>query len=728
MPPKNLEQPSTLGLGDIYLTIFRHAWKIILFAACGIVLGAVVFALSTRTYVSTSKVLVRYVADRAALNPADSENRIQSPDERGATIMNSEIQILTSRDLAEQVVDLVGADKILARMNGGTNRNAAVGVILKGLKVEVPPRSAVISIAFQHPEPEIARLVLRSLVDRYLERHLEVHRATGAFDFLSRQTDQLRGRLSQTEDDARKLRTNGTLFSIEESKRSLSDEMGRIRTAISTAEVDLAAHKAALQQSQKWLVSATNQTNVSRTLQAPAFVTGIYTNLIDRLQRLRVQEIEMLAKFTTTNPLVLAVQQQIAELDKRRAEMEAANPQLALATVAASTSTGRREDSPDHATEVVSLEAKLTVLRSQWSQIVARIVQLESVETNLKEIERRRLLEETQYHYFSVSLERARIDQALDASKISNINVVQAASLPALNMAPIFKISGAAAGAGLLLGLALAFLLDFVGGPKIQRPADFGRHVRMPLLLAIPDKEGRASKRLPFSRRPNDAVSNGVAVTAWDATHPLRAYFEALRDRILVLYGDDPRRPKFVGVTACAREAGSSSIAAGLAATLSETGDGNVLLVDLNHEQGSAYQYFRGKPTCALGDAHEEVKRDQGLVQENLYLATLDGVNGERPILLPSKKVAEMLPRLRTSDYDFIIFDMPPVSHTSITYRIAGMLDSVLLVAESEKTHRSMFEEAHALLQESNAKVYGVLNKHRRHIPKFLHQELNGGS
>jgi polysaccharide biosynthesis transport protein len=726
MPLKNSESPSTFGLGDIYLTVFRHKWKILALALCGLIAGAVIYTVSTPGYVSTAKVLVRYVQDNAALNPVDKDDRVRSPDERGATIMNSEIQILTSRDLSEQVVDLIGPDKILARTGGGTNRGMAVATVLTGLKVEVPPKTSVIAITYEHPDPDIARQVLKALVDRYLERHLEIHRAVGAYDFLSRQTDQLRARLNQTEEDAHKLRTNAGVFSVEESKKSLSEEMAQIRTAISAAEVELESRKAALQERQKWLVPATNQTNVAGAPKPAPYQLGLYSTLMERLQKLRVQEIEMLGKYTETNPIVQSLQLQITDLEKRRVEMETANPQLALTSTAGPNALPQKDGLLDDSTQIVALNARMNVLKTQWTRVIARIGQIEGVENNLKEIDRRRELEEQHFRYFSASLERARIDQALDASKISNISVVQAASLPALAMLPILKKSGIAAGVGLGLGMAFAFLLDFMGGPKVQRPADFGRHVMMPLLLTIPDKEHRQPQLLAFLRRKRDGTAKPVQVTVWDSGHPLRGYFEALRDRLLVLFNNDPRRPKLVGITACSRAAGSSSIAAGLAATLSETGDGKVLLVDLNQEHGAAHQYFRGRPTCALNDAHEETKRGQGLIQENLYLATLDQINGERRTLIPSKKVAELMPRLRTADYDYIIFDMPPVSHTSITFRVAGMLDTVLLVAESEKTHRGMLEEAHALLRESNSTVYGVLNKHRRHIPKFLHEELNG--
>ena len=52
------------------------------------------------------------------------------------------------------------------------------------------------------------------------------------------------------------------------------------------------------------------------------------------------------------------------------------------------------------------------------------------------------------------------------------------------------------------------------------------------------------------------------------------------------------------------------------------------------------------------------------------------------------------MPKLKASDYDYIIFDMPPVSQTSVTARLAGLMDMVLLVIESEKTDRDVVQQA----------------------------------
>jgi len=182
-------------------------------------------------------------------------------------------------------------------------------------------------------------------------------------------------------------------------------------------------------------------------------------------------------------------------------------------------------------------------------------------------------------------------------------------------------------------------------------------------------------------------------------------------------------KPKLIAVTSCSQGAGVTSTAAGLAATLSETGDGNVLLVDMNLEQGAAHPFHRGKPACGLLDALESETRDPALVQEKLYLASMNDTASKLPNHLP-RRFTHLVPKLKMSDYDYIIFDMPAITQTSITPKLAMYMDMVLMVIESEKTNRDVVEQANALLAQSNVSARAVLNKYRSYVPRWLHEEL----
>jgi Mrp family chromosome partitioning ATPase len=264
--------------------------------------------------------------------------------------------------------------------------------------------------------------------------------------------------------------------------------------------------------------------------------------------------------------------------------------------------------------------------------------------------------------------------------------------------------------------------------------------LKIPFFLSIPDlnhhKRGllataNSRRQLAFN---NGSSENGVAlpsqngsleVVSDEVNRRLNSYYDALRDRLVIYFESVnlTRKPKLVAVTSTHRGAGVSTIASGLAASLSETGDGRVLLVDMNQENGTAQQFFRGHANCKLDDALESEKRTGAMVQENLYVVTENTVADRLPRALP-KRFASLIPKLKASDYDYIIFDMPPVSPTSVTARLAGFMDTVMLVIESEKTHQQVVLQANALLAQSKANVTAVLNKTRHYIPARLHKDF----
>src|SRR5207247_7499943 len=109
--------------------------------------------------------------------------------------------------------DAVGPQKILAKAGGGSDKYAAAAFIHKSLLADVPKKSNVIRIVLQHPDPDVAQPILSQLVDTYRKKHAEIHRSVGVFDdFLTQETDLLRSRLVQNEDDVKKAQTKAGDF------------------------------------------------------------------------------------------------------------------------------------------------------------------------------------------------------------------------------------------------------------------------------------------------------------------------------------------------------------------------------------------------------------------------------------------------------------------------------------------------------------------------------------
>ena len=734
--PEQGREPSGMNLADIYYVLFRHKWKILFFSTAGFLVAVFLYFHTPAQYNSVAKLFIPYVVDTKL--PSGADQQIRTSDTGG--IINSEVEFIKSRDLAEQVVNTIGAARILGPGNDGGNVQRAVNIIEKCLTIEVPPRSDIVKITFHHTDQDLVQPALGQLVTSYLSKHVAIHRSGGASDeALAQRIDVLRSQLTQTDEELRKAKIKAGVTSLEDTKKANSEQVSRLRQGLFEAEAELAEREAALKEMQK-LKPSNPETEESYPSLA---LDGIneYKNVCARLESFRKREQELLVQFTEENSMVKGIREQITATDKLRKRLEEENPRLASINSAKPRYTTLPVDLSAEAAHVKALRAKTDYLNAQLEKLLAEVNTVNEMEATITELQRKKDLLESQYRYFSSTLEQDRINQALGSGKTSNISVVQAPSAPFRESRKLIKLLATVVAAGVCGGIGLAFLIEFYLDRTVRRPSEIETRLHLPLFLTIPHTgrngevrgattgtSGQLRLRAPDShdnmRNANEGIARREDVAPWDANHGLRSFYEALRDRLVTYFEvrNLTRKPKLVAVTSCSKGAGVTSTAAGLAATLSEVGDGNVLLVDMNSERGTAHPFYKGKPACDLADALESQKRDGALVHDNLYLVT-EGANGDKlPRILP-RRFNQLVPKLKASDYDYIIFDMPSVNQISVTPRLAGFMDMVLLVIESEKTDREAVKRATSLLAESKANIGVVLNKTVEHVPKRLREE-----
>jgi uncharacterized protein involved in exopolysaccharide biosynthesis/Mrp family chromosome partitioning ATPase len=738
---RQAEPAASITLGDVYFVIFRHKWKIIILSAAGIVAAVVFYLLNPPLYQSESELFIRYITDSRSPTPDGNNNdtTTTSPGLQGGSVINSEIRILTSFDLAQEVAAAVGPDKILAKAGGGADPTMAAIMVKNGLVVEPAPNSSVIDIVFKHPDPSVVQPVLREIVNDYQNKHLEIHQVLGTEgDFLNDQTTQLRAEIAQTESELMSAKTNVGVISLDDAKKTVEEQIAKIQGQLLDVEVQLATRQGVLDITNQPSSGDSQATNALAAAQIPSDQIDAYSKAALRLVILEKKKDEFVEQgYTEENVLVKDLAGQIDALNTIKTNLEAKYPGLATLAISAPDADGQGGDSSADSAKLSELKSEVAALNKQLDGLRQEAITIGEAEPKINDLTRKQQIEEQNLQYFLKSLDDARINEALGAGKISGIKSIQEPTPPSLAESKRLKISGMLAGGGIALALALAFLIDFYLDRSVKRPTEIENKLRMPLFLSIPDvrRNGTGRRAARQLREKNDEafVAGGGAVgktgnlqvAPWSPNHSLRAFYEALRDRIVVHFEvrNITRNPKLVAVTSANRGAGVTSIAMGLAASLSETGEGNVLLVDMNAEQGAVQQFYKGKPGCPLDDAFVSEKRNGALVQDNLYVVSDSSGADKLPRIMP-KRFSSLLPKFKASDYDYIIFDMPPVSQTSVTPRLAGHMDMVLLVVEAEKTKQEVVRRANSLLAESKANVIAVLNKSHQYVPEQLHQEF----
>jgi succinoglycan biosynthesis transport protein ExoP len=665
-------QHSGLKLNDFLFILFRHKWKILLFSTAGIAAAAEVYV-SAQTLESKAKLLVRYVVERSAIDRLDSP--IAKPGSQNENLLNSEVEILTSWDLATQVAQAIGPERLLPGFEGKATVAGGAGSILGGLKVAPVPDSNIISVSYQNRDPALAVSVLQELVSRYFDKHLEVHRSAGAFNLVKQEADQVRGQLNEAEEKLKELKARVGITSLADGTATLNAELTKGQEQLDAAEAELAGQEARVKGIEKWLAATDKNSSDNAMRQASRKAIREYEELLTQLGYLRQSETDLLGKFTPENRMVKIKQAQIDDLEKQRRQLEEKFPGIAAVV--------QTTGSPDLVSErshLVAIQARMDTLRSRLHAVEDRAQLLLELGPQIAELERRKELEETNYKYFEASLEKARVDETLDPSRMPNISVVQKPSPAKPAIGDVKKIVLSLAGGGFALGIGIALLIELVLDRTIKRPLELERQLRVPLLLSVPDFGRNGHLHLHLDNSNGDSVkglpdSDRRSVAAWENDHSIRPFCNSIRDRLAFYFEVNgiTYKPKLVAVTGLTKGAGASTFAAGLAASLSERGEEKVLLID-----------------------HQ----------------------------LHPRRFYNLIAELKHSEYDYVIFDLPFLSDTSPTLAMAGFADKVLLVVEAEKSNPDAVKRAYNELAAAKARVSVIFNKSRQTGPKWLESEV----
>lgn len=738
----------SFGVQDVLYILFKHKWKIILLSLLGFGASAFVYVNRVPLFQSQAKLLVRYVLNRNSVDEAQSQvNQAGGP---GNQVINTEIEILTSEDLALAVAEAVGPNRILPQAGGNAALPDAAGTIVGNLIVGAMPTSNVIHINYSSADPELAVVVLRELVKQYSLRHLEIHRSANAFDIVAKQADEVHGRLKNTEKELDKLRTDNGISSLAEASSAIAAQRSRTQEDLMTAKAEVAEQTARIDALKKasgiddsqipeGAVSSEKSPGIE---QAPAHVIAEYRTLVDVLSMLQKRDLELKLKFRPGNIILSRNQQQINETEGKRRALAARYPALAsdASVLSSDPSKGPQLDLRAEQAKLASASARVEVFTKHLKDIDDQFSVQYTIGAQIEALERRKQMEDAEYRSLELSLKNAKVDQTLDPSRMPNITLVQQPSNPIKTYDKLTqKIVLGLAGAGMALGVGIAFLIELLIDRRVKRPTEIQARLQLPLLLSIPYIRPKDRGGLMLSHESNaprigmtaeESVQTSLTdpempeVAVRKANHFILPYSETIRDRIIFNFevNNVTHKPKLVAVTGLSEGAGSSTIAAGLAKSFSEIKGAKVLLVDLSsyHPEDSPVfgEVARHSLTGALQLARNTKFKEN--VQSLYYASATARRNDSGLTTFSPMHLYEMMPHLQASDFDYIVFDMPSIDQTSRTLTMAGLMDKVLLVLDAENTSRDELKWGYSELTKGRADVSCIFNKTRSHAPGWL--------
>ena len=695
-PPHESEQDEQQRtLLDAVNALYRQKWKIAVVFVLVMAAVALVTFVPAPAYRSEANLLVRVGRENVFLEATTAAGRVASIGQSRESELSSELALLRSRDLAEQLVSALGPEVLLGKAPvdkaPSEAREVAASHVMKNFGAELVKGSNVISATYVSDDPRLAQTALAKLIELYLEKHIQAYRASGSYEFFVEQTDRARAKLEKAEEEYTQLKNQSGVASMDDQRRITLGELGSQESEIGRIQADISASKSRIAS----LEAQANSSSAAVRAARETVSNSPADDIRKKLNALAIEEEELLSKFQPENSRVQKLRDQIAKLTELLDS--AIREELSSATYS-------------ETLHLRTLEAKLgSVTRGAGTERTKRDA-LINVEARMSQLEREIAIDAANYREYSQKLEQARIGIALERERISNISVVQEPTLPADPFSPQKALNLAL---GLLIalfgGIGVAFVAEYFDH-LIRMPADVDAKLGLRTLVTIPmlSKEAVApivhadAAGLPRTGGPREGATR--VSKDWIVHQDAKSFYDMLQSRMFVYGNGNLGPPGVIAVTSCYRGEGVSVVASNLAAMLADTLLGPVLLVDARAAQDYVAEQSLSFNTNVL-KANEEPQTRQ-----------LD-VHRRRDVQSAFLELKNV--------YRFIVIDAPAALKDMTALRLAGHVDGVVLVIESGRVRWEVAKQTVDLLKQANANVLGVvLNKRRFYLPNWLYQRL----
>ncbi|MBI2824599.1 MAG: GumC family protein [Planctomycetia bacterium] len=506
IPTNGHPSASARSTRDALRILFRHQRKMIAFFGTVVALVIVGLIFYPRTYVSDARLLVRLGKESVGLDPTATLSQTVDIEGSRETEINSELEILRSRALLQDVVEHMGPETILGTAPGGKRGwiataftpvtavaswlfqtgnvgpdERAITKLEKSIKVTSPRKSNVIVIRCRARDPELAQRILETYLNAYQVWHVKSNRTSGSYEFFVQQSDLLRQQLEKATSELRDAKNEGSLVSIAGQRQNIQNQLDAIEAGMLTNGRSLAAAESKIAALQKELGDVPSHVSAEETAGLPNVAADAMRN---ELYKLQMREKEATSRFTDEHPNVKALRRQVAETQKILDEQEARRTQTTKKVNLVHQSV--ETDLMSETALAASYKAEAKSLQDQYAAIQSKIRKLNDNEFRITELARRVDLLETDYRNYTNHREQARIDSALEAGRISNVNVVQPATFVAKPASPRVRLTLLL---GLIVGALGSVLVAFIAeyfDRSLKTPEQIEHELGIPVLLSVP--------------------------------------------------------------------------------------------------------------------------------------------------------------------------------------------------------------------------------------------------
>jgi len=403
--------------------------------------------------------------------------------------VNSEVALMRSYDLLRAVVVSCGLDRSPSKpweqwFQGNESLEVRQATAIKRLatklKIEPLKKSNLIEVTYSSDSPEISAQVLNKMAELYLAKHLVLNRPKGEYEFFRQQAEQYNAKLVNSEAKLAGFgQEHGAAAPQMERDLALKESMD-LDDSLSQTHAAVAATTARMRALQEEFI----KTPARLETQAKKSDNGqLLEQLKSTLLNLTLKRTELATKYEPTYRPLQEVNQQI-EQTQAAIDAETARPLSENTTDQNPTYVWLQGEIAKVHSELPMLLAKAAITSRTLQEVRARVLALDAKTYQQQDLAREVKADEQNYLLYLQKQEEARISDALDERRISNVVLAQAPIVPVLPSQSRAMLLAIGSLVSLIFSLVCAFAKDYLDSafrsPAPIEPIGESREIAVP--------------------------------------------------------------------------------------------------------------------------------------------------------------------------------------------------------------------------------------------------------
>jgi uncharacterized protein involved in exopolysaccharide biosynthesis len=460
---------------------YRRLWAMV---AMSVIALALAYTLLTpKEYRSEMEILVQNTRGAEQITPNRTTGTVTINDVTEEQI-NSEIELLRSRSLANVVVDPQWESRQISSMTREQLRahDKAVAEFEKHLSTELVRKSNVIHLTYAASDPHVATEYMNRLLTAFLAKQREIAQPPGATAFFAAQVEHYKQELDDAQQKLAAFQQKQEIVSLPDTEQTIDGQINAAETELRSTDAQLSevARRLGTQTRQLKGISS-RQTTVERTIPNQYSIEQLNTMLAE----LENKRTSLLTKFTSNDRLV-------QETDKQIADTKAALDNAQHMT------------SQEHSTDVnpvwqevtgsiIQNETERQALKAKHDALVQQIADLKN---NLSNVEgstvafttlRQKVTDlENNYQLYTQKRDEAQIADQMNANRLLNVAVAQNPTFTVSPFRPKPVVDMSLGGfTAVILASFMVFFAE-MGRSTIASSEELERMSPLPVLAVVP--------------------------------------------------------------------------------------------------------------------------------------------------------------------------------------------------------------------------------------------------